>query len=469
MNTVKRIFTGFKERLLDWIDRSPRVVLLALILALVAFDGYYVWHSRHHASGFTGMSWDIAESLRKGEGYSFIAPSYFPFSGPTNKISAAREPVPVLLFAAVGALSNGSHLALGVFHILVRILILLGIVMFAREIAGVRVALLSALGWILYLPALREVPAKEVDLIASLFVIWGVALFIRAWMTARSGWWVASGAVLGLAVLSRSALLAAAGALAAALFLLRKRRIPGTNERPLTLRPFILFLVTIALVQMPWVVRNYSVFRRPVIGTTLAGYNLYRQNHLLEEGRIVPFVAGPSTEQALRELIGRSPELKGDENEAEFDQFLRAESLRIIASHPAEYLLLAACRFATLWLNCGVPEAYGSPPNRTDHLMMAYHVLLLVSAFVAGVRALWQTAWPVIVGVSAFTLIHMAVAARMLYTIDVVPLLFPFASICVLNISSRYRWASVILPTTGLVWIVYAGLVDLGRLPVPSP
>ncbi|HXG01225.1 MAG TPA: glycosyltransferase family 39 protein [Bacteroidota bacterium] len=460
---VKRIFTGFKERLLIWIDRSPHAVLLALILALVAFDGYYVWHSRHHASGFTGMSWDIAESLRKGEGYSFIAPSYFPFSGATNKTSAAREPVPVLLFVAVGALFNGSYLALGAFHILVRILTLLGIFTLARQIAGVRVAVLAAIGWLVYLPALREVPAKEVDLIAALFTVWGLALAVRAWSADRMVWWFASGIMLGLATLTRSALLAVALAITVCLFLFRK-----DSQGSRRLRPILLFVGAIAAVQLPWVVRNVAAFGQPVIGTTLAGYNLYRQNHMLEEGKLVPFVAGPATQQSLQALIARHPELTGIENEAEFDRFLREESFRIIAAHPGGYVLLCLYRFPALWLNWGVPEAYGNSPNTTDYLMMIQQALLLVLAFTTGTLELWEKSWPIIAGVVAFTLIHMAVAARMLYTIDVVPSLLPLASVSILSVSARHRWASVMLPTSGVAWVLYAVLVDLGRLPPPS-
>ncbi len=456
------------KELLFWLDRSPTLAIVLLVLMLVALDGYHLWHSRDVAATFRGMSWDIAESLWKGDGYSFIAPSYFPFSGPTNKVSAAREPVPVLLFAALGTLTGGSHIALGVFHIGVSVLVMLGTFVLARELAGSLVALLSALLWAVYLPAMREVPGKEVDLIAAVFMVWGLVFFVRALRRGDARCWISSGLSLGLAALSRSALAAVILALAGFLSFFP----PFSHGRKtgwLRVRPIVLFVVAAALVQLPWMVRNFSVFGRPVIGTTLFGYNFYRQNHLLEEHKYIPFVAGPGTERALWQVISSRPDLKGTENEAEFDLVLREESLRIIRAHPAEYVLLSGYRFLPLWFNWGVPQAYGMSPNITDYFMMIQQGVVLLLALVVGWRALRDEAWPLLVSVGAFTLIHMAVAARMLYTIDVVPILLPLASFGVVNAGTRYRWASVILPTIGFLWVLYAVVVAYGKLPLPTP
>ncbi len=457
-----------KEQFLLRGDRSSITILLALALMIVAIDGHHVWHSRHSAISFTGMSWDIAESLRKGEGYSFIAPSYFPFSSSSNKVSAAREPVPVVLFAGIGLLAGGSYVALGAFHIGIRIITLFGIVALARRLEDNRLAMISALFWVVYLPAIREVPAKEVDLNAAACAVWSLAFFARAWSDGGTGWWAASGLMLGLAVLSRSAFMAVALGLAGLAVIAWKKPALNNQRAAVNARAVGLFLLVFSAVQLPWIARNYRAFGRPVIGTTLFGYNLYRQNHFLEEGKFVPFVAGPETERALLAFVSKHPELTGRENEAEFDRLLQKESARIILSHPGEYVLLSFYRALPLWFNWKVPEAYGQAASISDYFLMLEHGLFLTFAFLVGARALASRAWPIVVAVGTFTLIHMAVAARMLYAIDVIPLLLPLSMKGIVDFKHRHHWAWVILPTCIIICFLYAVVAVSGRLPLPS-
>jgi hypothetical protein len=236
------------ECVVAWIDRKPVRALILIALLMVSLDACKLWKSRYAIVGYGGLSWDIARNLMDGKGYTFIVSSYFPFSGPTNKVSAAREPVPVLLFATVGLLTQGSSLALGFFQIGVSLMVLFGTFALARHIAGERVALLCALAWALYPPAMREMLDKEVDLIAALLVVWGMVLFVRAQSRATASSWIAAGLVFGLAVLSRSAFLMVVLVLAVGLVLASSRGTERWKMHSANLRAATLFLVAFGVV-----------------------------------------------------------------------------------------------------------------------------------------------------------------------------------------------------------------------------
>lgn len=442
----------------SWFERRPAQALVAVALILVMCDATFLYKHRWLLPNYTGMSWDTATLLTSGEGYSFLDQAYFPFAGPGNKVSAAREPVPVLLFAAVQTIKPGSHLALGALQAAAHLATMAGIFFLTRRFGTVHAALLASLCWTFYPAAIRELLGKEVDLLAAVFVVWGLVFFLRALDDRHWSSMALAATFLGLAALTRSALLAVVLALAAGLAFAKMPR-----------RLIVVFVSVFLLTQLPWMIRNAIVFGQPVVGTTLTGYNFYRQNCLIGDGSFFRYLAGSDADEAFSALLAAHPELKGTENEAQMDAFYRREALTIIAQHPLRYAALAGFRFFILWFNLTVPEAYGNSVNASDYLLMIQHALLLTLALTAGLGSMWKQAWPIVVGVGAFTLIHMGVAGRMYYTIDVVPLLLPVASHYAVSAATRYRWIRMTVPTAIALCAVYIVLVVYGKFPLPNP
>ena len=131
---------------------------------------------------------------------------------------------------------------------------------------------MAALLWSLYLPALQLILQVSGELAATLAVVWGVFFLVRARRTRRARDWLAVGCCVGLGALSRSAVMV----LVPALGLVELLGSPvGTRSRWRGVALFgSFFLLTVSF----WIVRNDAVFGRPVLGSTLSGYNLYRQN-----------------------------------------------------------------------------------------------------------------------------------------------------------------------------------------------
>jgi 4-amino-4-deoxy-L-arabinose transferase-like glycosyltransferase len=167
--------------------------------------------------GETPHWWPLVQNVAHGRGYVACLPEYFPFCGPTNEVTAQREPLPVLLFAAMARLTGDSLAAAAAVEVAVNLATLCGAFLLARELAGVRAGLLAALAWAAYLPAIQLLPQVSGDLPATLAVTCGLYCFLRAQRTGRAADWLLTGAWLGVGALSRSAVLVVAPTLAVGL------------------------------------------------------------------------------------------------------------------------------------------------------------------------------------------------------------------------------------------------------------
>ncbi len=419
-------------RLLLWVDTCPlRILAFILVVAFfLAAPHFWVSPISLHA-GETGNWWPIIDNVEDGRGYRGCFTSYFPFCGPANDVTAAREPAPVLLFAGVARLTRDSFRAAALIQILLNLAVTVGVFFLARELAkSTRVALLAALLWALYLPPNRtEIAQVTGNLLATACVTGGVFLFLRARRTGRAHDWLIAGTCLGIGALSRSALsviplVLALGSLVA---ILRTAHISAA-ERLRSLGVVALFVLAFGIVLCPWLVRNYVAFGRLVLGSTLTGYDLYRENSLLPTENYLHFVAGSGADAAVASLLARHTDLTGLETEAQMDTVYRDEALRIIETYPLRYMMLSLARLPMLWFDWTVPEAYGYPRYLSDYVLWCQQVLLLLTA-VVGIGSLRWRAWSLAISVVAVTLLYMAVIGRLYLLIPVMPLVVTLGAI----------------------------------------
>lgn len=184
-----------------------------------------------------------------------------------------------------------------------------------------------------------------------------------------------------------------------------------------------------------WIIRNTIVFERPVIGSTLSGYYLYRQNHTLPTDDYFRFVSGGEFLPVIHEMVSRRPELTGSENEAQMNEVYMQEGIQIIKAYPLRYLALSAYRFTMLWFNWRVNEVYGKVNTAGDYVMVIQHLFLLAGGLI-GLRGRFQQVWPLVLSVFAFSGLYMAVMAHLPYIIPVVPGLVALSAIAILQMRS---------------------------------
>lgn len=389
-------------------------VVLGILLSVVVI----ATHPPSLTSGETDSWWQISLNLIHGHGYSLCLARYFPFCGPSNQVTAAREPVPVLLFAAVAWLGQDSLLVAEIVEAIIYLAIIVTVYFLTREWADTRSAIIASFLWTIYLPALELIPQVSGDAFAALCTTLGILFTLRARKTAKTRDWIIAGICLGLAVMSRSA------TLVITLVVIVGQTIESWHRRlrlKEIIRPALLIFGLVILMMVPWLIRNRLSLGRPILGSSLTGYNLYRHNHMLGSSRYLHYVGPDEGLHAIEDLISRHPGLRGYENEAEMDLIYRSEALRIIRAHPAQYVLLSAYRFFPLWFDWKIAEAYARSTNRYGYLIMTLQALLLVLALLGLHKNVGQTL-PLWGSILAISLAYMAVDARLLYVMPVMPL-----------------------------------------------
>jgi hypothetical protein len=368
--------------------------------------------------------WAIALNLAQGDGYSLCLERYFPFCGSSNQATATREPLPVLLCAGLALLSGGSLWVAVLVEFVIYLSILIITYLLTLAWSNPRAALLGAFLWSLYLPAQHLISQVSGDLLATLLVSMGILYVMRARKSWHPrDWWVA-GICLGMAAITRSGMLVVAAVIIGGLVV-----EAGWNRLSLQkiVRPAVMVSSLLILFMAPWLLRNQLVLGRPVFGSSLIGYNLYRHNYMIDTNDYFRHVGGQEGLAATETLISRRTDLLGVENEAQMDLVYREEAMKLIRAHPLRYILLSGYRFLPLWFNWGFPEAYGRQPSRTDYAIMIWQGILLILAIFGLYRTISRT-WPLWGTILAVSLIYMAVDARLLYLIPVMPLVISLSA-----------------------------------------
>jgi hypothetical protein len=178
----------------------------------------------------------------------------------------------------------------------------------------------------------------------------------------------------------------------------------------------------------PWLIRNRVALGRPILGSSLTGYNLYRHNYMIEKDHYFRYAGPEEAAQAIENLVSQHSDLRGNENEAQMDLIYRNEALKIIELHPGQYLFLSAYRILPLWFDWKIAEAYGRPTNRYGYTIMLLQASLLLPA-VLGLRKNLSQTWPLWGSILAISAVYMAVDARLLYVIPVMPLVISLSAL----------------------------------------
>jgi hypothetical protein len=309
-------------------------------------------------------------------------------------------------------------------EILIYLSILVISYLLTRAWSNSRAGLLAALLWGLCIPAHHLVSQVSGDLLAALLVSLGILYTMLARRSRHLRDWLVAGTCLGLAVVTRSATLVVAAVVIGGAALEPWQKRHGLRE---AVRPALTLSSLILLSMAPWLIRNQLVLGRPVLGSSLIGYNLYRHNYMIDTNDYFRHVGGKEGRAATQALVSRRMDLVGNENEAQMDLIYREEAMELIRAHPLRYGLLSAYRFLPLWFNWGVREAYGREPSPTDYAIMAYQGILLLLALSGFYRTPERT-WPLWGSILALSLIYMAVNSRLLYLTPVMPLIISLSA-----------------------------------------
>src|SRR5271157_3588187 len=286
-----------------WIDSHASyfltgIMLIALALAFIHSAIFQTVNSSNRVDS----PWSLAQNLVKGKGLTACNNDYFPFCKNTSQLTAMRGPIPILLFATAMLISS-SPLSGVVIEVLLYLGTLLLIYATLKQFDN-RAALLGALIWAICLPALRQMADDHGEMSAAFFISLGMLFLQKGITDRRMRNWIFSGLSFGLAALCLPVFLGVAIGLGigSSLFVTLK-----LGERRFTLQRLklgLVFIFATILVVIPWVIRNQIAFGKPVFGTTLIGYNLYRHNSIIEAPNFQPHYVGPTEDRkSVKTLI----------------------------------------------------------------------------------------------------------------------------------------------------------------------
>jgi hypothetical protein len=287
----------------------------------------------------------IAQNLLDGEGFSTNQLLTYYAAG-RQVPTAARSPLPVVVFA--GALTVfGTHTY---YPLLLFAWCLSAVVAVCAYWVAVRASgrewmgLWTGIVFALYLSEMFITTTYSMasePLFAACLAVY-VVLLLRTTDRPGLGIVLAAGVMLGLTALSRPTVLwLPVVSIGWILYRLRGRGLALSAA----------FVLAFAAVQVPWVVRNYRVFGDPIVTTTLGGFNLYRHNGMIEEGKYHTGYSHPEMERKIRRLAEASGRPLESFNEAELNALLKVEGARIIKTYPVRYLTLSAMRGVWIWYN----------------------------------------------------------------------------------------------------------------------
>jgi 4-amino-4-deoxy-L-arabinose transferase-like glycosyltransferase len=423
----------FKRTLGNLLDAHPRTVLgIACAIALALG----LWKANSHPVnmelGQTDNFWPIANNLLDGKGYSLCYPFYFPFCpGSEATPTAMREPVPVLLFAAAAAVSGRSLL----FTMDIQVLLFVGTVLltfvFVRGIAGKRAAALAALAWAAYLPVSGLLNQLSADVTGTFFLLASACVLLKAQERNSIGWWALAGASLGIAALSRSALLLMALPWCYAAF----RAAGGFAKWRRAWPPALVLGGSMLLVMSPWALRNKQVFGKAWLGTSMNGYNVWRMNAQVGTDEPLHYVSSFEADTLSKALLARRTDLLGTEDEAGMDKVYGEEAIAAIKGDPVHYLRLCGYRAVQLFTNLGVKQTYGAALTMVDYASLIQQ-LLYVGLGAIGLWSLRRRASIWILAIALQVAGYSAMVAQMRYIIPVMPFFLAFAAYAL----SRMVW-----------------------------
>jgi 4-amino-4-deoxy-L-arabinose transferase-like glycosyltransferase len=340
------------KRILESVSSNKATIYIVLLICLILRGGY-AWLNRHVPPVEDGALYSaLAHHLADGKGYVMV------FRANTPLVPTAWGCPLYPLFLSI--IYRVSSAPLTIYAVQALVETLTCFLVFRIALLSTKrplIAVLSALGYAFYLPFIVMACTFCADTFGYLMLaaaIWALVVAEK-----KGGWYFAlSGALMGLAIMVKPALLAFPVFVAIMLFLMRKNR-PGFVTGA------CVFVLASYLIISPWTVRNYLVFHRFVPIATHSGQTLWcgtgpADGKTLDCWSGATEVAGlervndpliPDVSAATHyRLLAFQKQLAGMDEIQRNDALMKA-AFEEIRQHPGRYAGLAVKKFFRLWFH----------------------------------------------------------------------------------------------------------------------
>ena len=409
--------SGLGKTRIRFIYRPVWMVLVGLVVRVL----YIVIAHAYH---FNAVHWRIFEmanlaySMAMGHGFSS------PWGGDTgpSALTAPLYPwVISLAFRAFGVFSHGAAFAVLVFNSVCAALTSWTIYRIARRVFNETVAVWSGWAWA-FLPY---------SIYFSAYWIWGTCLsafllsllfMLTLEMEGDDSLllWFIYGLLWAIAALTNTAVVAwlpfSGGWLAYQLYRRHKRFVV----------PVVLSALVFWAILMPWLVRNYSVFGKPVFVRDAVGMNLHAGNNPEAEGWWVSTYI-PGNNSFLYQLYKEM-------GEADFDAEQGDEAKAWIAQHPTRFLILTFRRFIFFW--SGIPK---TGLEQAANLLFLVSSLLSIAGLLLAAKRRGHGVFLFATLLGFYPLIYYVVFPQAQYRHSIEPELAILAVFLISSLSARFQ------------------------------
>lgn len=425
------------------ITAQKRLLCGLLFIAFVLRAGV-VWRHADHLRIDRDAYLAIAERIADGDG----------FCAHPGHPTAFRPPVYPLLLAACRAANPPFdwHLLIGIMQAGLGTATVLLTVLLARRIGLTELRSLLAGAVVAFDPLLLQYTSEAMtETIFTALMTLFLLMERRLQYASHPRSSLLAGLLLGLTSLCRPTVWPFAAMMAGTTIFRRWMKRDADDIR-WNLRTVSFFLFGVLLSVAPWLIRNASVFGKPILTTTHGGYTLVLGNNDVFLREVVDQSGHPAwTEASLlrwqRELASRIGDDWNDERKA--DQRLKAEGWSWIKSHPTGFLRCALFRQTRLWA-IG-PGTETSLPDSAVLLVRIWFGAILSAAFAGlclnrDLRMKWQ-AGPLLV--LSLSLLHGVYWADTRMRAPAVPVLGVLAAAVPLSCGNSRRNAGIAHRTEG--------------------
>ncbi|MDH4070510.1 MAG: glycosyltransferase family 39 protein [Ignavibacteria bacterium] len=386
-------------------------------IPVVHADGYYTGDEKEYVY--------LASSL--ADGGEFID---------TNGEYSTRSPLyPFFLSTMVDAGSMGlllSHIAGAVLGVIVVGLIYqLSMQLFGEKVWALAAAAVAGLypGLIIYSALLQT---------EMLFLVFFLGSFLAGYRLLQKPT-LAAGGVLG--VLTGCAVLVRAVYLGFFPVFLGTLLFLGRKNMKAHILPIAASILVFAAVNMPWLVRNYTIHDVLVPVSLWGGRSILVANN--------PYATGtwsnhPGFESWFDQELSRRGIQKEGLTEYELSSVSREIGIDFLRENPGKGLSLAAARTHIFWIY-PITNSDSNIPLQGIAVGADFFLMVLLLVGIAGFRKWDARLMPIWAAVAVFSLLHLVLHAEARYRLPIVPLLSLFAGIGIGHLMTGGGWKELMM------------------------
>jgi len=344
--------------------RGRGAIALVLLLCLALRIGLALYHGEGEVRGDAAVYKLIAENIADGKG--FISDSGGGITSKPHPSAHGYVLYPYFLAGLMWSINAGLFEISIVQSVIDTLTCLLVFLLMLRVTTKQNAALGAALIYAIYPPFIMSACSMMTETTTTFVLMSAAYLLYLAFK--RGAWFFAlAGAVMGITILAKPAMLAFPFVVALLLILSKAR---GWLSKAL------IYVAAAYLVVSPWTIRNYFVFRAFVPVTTNLGMVLWQgtgpydgicpggpgypvdtKSRHIYNNPMIPYVSEQTFQkvQKLQDSISNVDEVRRDE-------ILRQAAIKEIREHPGRWLMLAVKKPVRLWLNVWTdhPPSMGS-------------------------------------------------------------------------------------------------------------